>query len=117
MHTHSFVRKKVTSGAAVAGGSKETDPAASAPQSKRRIKRGTLHVQQQKIKRERGVKEPAERSGPVPDVPGLLGCAPARNKRKRETLSPAAPWDRPCTERLSTQGPSLRQKNYGKSGV
>lgn len=45
--------------------------------------------------------------------PTLFSLVP----RKRETLSPAAPWDRPCTERLSTEGPSLRQKNYGKSGV
>ncbi|XP_055564948.1 uncharacterized protein LOC129735972 isoform X4 [Falco cherrug] len=30
---------------------------------------------------------------------------------EEETLSPAAPWDRPCTERLSNEGPSLRRKN------
>ncbi|XP_037241323.1 uncharacterized protein LOC119146994 [Falco rusticolus] len=75
LHTHSFVQKKVISGAAVAGGRKEADPAATAPQSKRRIKRGTLHIQQQQNKtkqkkkkkgKREGVKEPAERSGPFP---------------------------------------------------
>ncbi|XP_061864183.1 uncharacterized protein LOC133626821 isoform X2 [Colius striatus] len=124
----SFVRKKLISGAAVAGGRKEADPAASAPQSKRRIKKGTLHIQRQqqkqnrKKKRERGVKKPSERSGPCPmwlvfqamhlhlrDAVEKLEEAQAditrrvvviARKETRETPSPAVPWDRPRTERL-----------------
>ncbi|XP_056192773.1 uncharacterized protein LOC130148333 isoform X2 [Falco biarmicus] len=53
----------------------KTQRLATAPQSKRRIKRGTLHIQQQQNKtkqnkkkkgKREGVKEPAERSGPFP---------------------------------------------------
>ncbi|XP_040447797.1 uncharacterized protein LOC121087159 [Falco naumanni] len=93
LHTHSFVQKKVISGAAVAGGRKEADAAATAPQSKRRIKRGTLHIQQQQNKtkknerKERGCERARGEERPVPDVAGKRrrcrqprpGIAPARN--------------------------------------